>query len=89
MGAVVEGTIRAAMTSVFMIFELTRDYAIVVPLMIANLVSFVISRRFQRVPCKRRSRVSTGFICRARRGKRKSKSAVPVQIASSALGLCG
>jgi CIC family chloride channel protein len=33
-----------------MIFELTRDYAIVVPLMIANLVSFAISRRFQRVP---------------------------------------
>jgi CIC family chloride channel protein len=50
MGAVFAGIIRTPMTSVFMIFELTRDYAIVVPLMISNLVSFVISRRFQRVP---------------------------------------
>jgi CIC family chloride channel protein len=33
-----------------MIFELTRDYAIVVPLMIANMVSLAISRNFQRVP---------------------------------------
>jgi CIC family chloride channel protein len=32
-----------------MIFELTRDYAIVVPLMIANMISFVISRRLQPV----------------------------------------
>jgi CIC family chloride channel protein len=50
MGAVFAGIIRVPMTSVFMIFELTRDYAIVVPLMIANMVSFTISKRFQRVP---------------------------------------
>jgi CIC family chloride channel protein len=50
MGAVFAGIIRVPLTSVFMIFELTRDYAIVVPLMIANMVSFAISRRFQRVP---------------------------------------
>jgi CIC family chloride channel protein len=30
-----------------MIFELTRDYAIIVPLMISNLISFFISRRLQ------------------------------------------
>jgi CIC family chloride channel protein len=50
MGAVFAGIIRVPLTSVFMIFELTRDYAIVVPLMIANMVSFAISRRFQRTP---------------------------------------
>jgi CIC family chloride channel protein len=33
-----------------MIFETTRDYAIIVPLMISNLVSFFISSRFQRKP---------------------------------------
>ena len=38
------------MTSVVMIFETTRDYAIIVPLMISNLVSFFISSRFQREP---------------------------------------
>jgi chloride channel protein, CIC family len=38
------------MTSVVMIFEMTRDYAVIVPLMIANLVSFFISSRMQREP---------------------------------------
>jgi CIC family chloride channel protein len=33
-----------------MIFELTQDYQILVPLMIANLISFMISRRFQAKP---------------------------------------
>jgi CIC family chloride channel protein len=38
------------MTSVMMIFEITRDYAVIVPLMISNLVSFFISARFQKQP---------------------------------------
>ena len=38
------------MTSVLMIFEMTRDYAVIVPLMIANLTSLFISRRFQKQP---------------------------------------
>jgi CIC family chloride channel protein len=45
MGAAFAGIVRAPMTSVIMIFEVTHDYAIIVPLMIANLVSFYISRR--------------------------------------------
>jgi CIC family chloride channel protein len=50
MGTLFAGIIRAPMTSVFMIFEITQDYQIIVPLMVANLLSFVISRRFQPVP---------------------------------------
>jgi len=50
MGTLFAGIIRAPMTSVFMIFELTQDYKILVPLMIANMLSFVISRRFQPQP---------------------------------------
>lgn len=50
MGAVFAGIIRTPLTSVFMIFELTRDYTIVVPLMIANLTSFYISYRLQHRP---------------------------------------
>jgi CIC family chloride channel protein len=50
MGTLFAGIIRAPMTSVFMIFEITQDYQILVPLMVANLLSFVISRRFQPVP---------------------------------------
>jgi CIC family chloride channel protein len=38
------------MTSVLMIFEMTRDYAVIVPLMIANLTSLYISSRFQKEP---------------------------------------
>jgi chloride channel protein, CIC family len=50
MGTAFAGIVRAPMTSVVMIFEITRDYAIIVPLMIANLVSFFISSRLQRQP---------------------------------------
>lgn len=50
MGVLFAGIIRAPMTSVFMIFELTQDYQILVPLMVANLLSFMISRRYQPKP---------------------------------------
>jgi CIC family chloride channel protein len=50
MGAAFAGIVRAPMTSVLMIFEMTRDYAVIVPLMIANLTSLFISRRFQKQP---------------------------------------
>ena len=50
MGALFAGIVRAPMTSVLMIFEMTRDYAGIVPLMIANLTSLYISRRFQKQP---------------------------------------
>ena len=47
MGALFAGIMRAPMTSVLMIFETTHDYAVIVPLMIANLVSFWISSTMQ------------------------------------------
>jgi CIC family chloride channel protein len=50
MGTTFAGIVRAPMTSVMMIFEVTRDYAIIVPLMISNLVSFFVSVRFQPQP---------------------------------------
>ena len=50
MGTAFAGIVRAPMTSVVMIFETTRDYAVIVPLMISNLVSFFISSRLQRRP---------------------------------------
>ena len=33
-----------------MIFEITQDYQILVPLMVANLLSLVISKRYQPMP---------------------------------------
>jgi CIC family chloride channel protein len=50
MGALFAGIIRAPMTSVFMIFELTQDYEILVPLMVANMLSLLISRQLQPLP---------------------------------------
>src|SRR5580698_8832079 len=50
MGAVFAGVVRAPMTSVLMIFEMTQDYAVIVPLMIANMVSLFIASRLQHEP---------------------------------------
>lgn len=50
MGTAFAGVIRAPMTSVVMIFEITRDYAVIVPLMISNLVSYFIASRLQKEP---------------------------------------
>lgn len=49
MGAAFAGILRVPMASVFMIFEITQSYAVIVPMMIANLTSFFVSRRLQRV----------------------------------------
>jgi CIC family chloride channel protein len=50
MGAAFAGIVRAPMTSVLMIFEMTQDYAVIVPLMISNLVSLFISSQLQKQP---------------------------------------
>lgn len=50
MGTAFAGIVRAPMTSVIMIFEITRDYSIIVPVMIANLLSYFISQRLQPEP---------------------------------------
>ena len=50
MGAVFAGVVQTPMTSVIMIFETTRDYTIIVPLMIVNLCSYFLAQRLQRVP---------------------------------------
>ena len=45
MGAAFAGIVRVPLTTVIMIFEITRDYSIIVPLMISNLVSFLTPAR--------------------------------------------
>ena len=75
MGAVFPGIVRAPMTSVLMIFEMTQDYAVIVPLMIANLVSLFISSRLQPEPIYEALAVQDGIHLpsaetRQRQGKR-------------------
>lgn len=50
MGASFCGTIRAPITSVLIIFEMTSNYSLILPLMIANAVSYIIASRLQPVP---------------------------------------
>jgi CIC family chloride channel protein len=50
MGAVFAGVIRAPITSVLIVFEMTGGYGLVLPLMIANSVAYVLARRMRPTP---------------------------------------
>ncbi len=50
MGTFFAGVFRAPMTSIFMIFEVSASYVIILPVMIANTVAYLISRQMQRTP---------------------------------------
>ncbi len=47
MGAVFVGIIRTPLTSILIIFEMTNDYALILPLMLANMTSYAIARYFE------------------------------------------
>jgi CIC family chloride channel protein len=47
MGTMFAGILRAPMTSVFMIVEVSGNYSIVLPVMISNTIAYLVSRRFQ------------------------------------------
>ncbi|HWB84789.1 MAG TPA: chloride channel protein [Bryobacteraceae bacterium] len=50
MGTFFAGVFRAPMTSIFMVFEVSASYVIILPVMIANTISYFISRRLHPVP---------------------------------------
>jgi CIC family chloride channel protein len=50
MGAVFAGIIRAPITSVLIIVEMTGGYGLILPLMIANMTAFGIGRHFRPTP---------------------------------------
>ena len=50
MGAFFAGAIRAPITSILIIFEMTGDYAIILPLMISNVISYTVAVRLHPVP---------------------------------------
>lgn len=47
MGAVFSGAIRAPMTSVLIIVEMTSGYGLILPLMIANMTAYLLARRMR------------------------------------------
>jgi CIC family chloride channel protein len=88
MGAVFAGIVRAPMTSVLMIFEMTQDYAVIVPLMIANLVSLFIASRLQHEPIYEALAVQDGIHLPAAKTRQRSgqhRVAGIMQIASQLL----
>jgi CIC family chloride channel protein len=48
MGTFFAAVFRAPMTSVFMVFEVSASYVIILPVMVANLVAYLVARRLQR-----------------------------------------
>ncbi len=46
MGAFFAAVIRAPFTSILIIFEMTQDYTIILPLMIANITAYMFSQKF-------------------------------------------
>ena len=50
MGAVFAGIIRAPMTSVLIIFEMTGGYGLILPLMIANMSAYALARHWRHMP---------------------------------------
>ena len=48
MGGLVAGTTRAPITAIIIVFELTNDYHIILPLMITCIISTILSARFSR-----------------------------------------
>jgi CIC family chloride channel protein len=84
MGAVFAGIVRAPMTSVLMIFEMTQDYAVIVPLMIANLVSLFIASRLQHEPIYEALAVQDGIHLPTAETRRRSGRHQVVEIMQSA-----
>ncbi|MBO0720891.1 MAG: chloride channel protein [Blastocatellia bacterium] len=50
MGAVFAGVVRAPVTSIIIIFEMTNNYSIILPLMIANITSYVVAVELSPAP---------------------------------------
>jgi len=50
MGVLFAGFLRVPMTSVFMVLEVSGNYEIIVPVIVANTFSYLVSRGLQRIP---------------------------------------
>jgi CIC family chloride channel protein len=50
MGAAFAGIVRAPVTSIIIIFEMTNNYSIILPLMIANIISYAVAAELSPTP---------------------------------------
>lgn len=49
-GAFFAAVIRCPITSILIIFEMTRNYSLILPLMVGNLIAYAVARRLRAVP---------------------------------------
>jgi CIC family chloride channel protein len=61
MGAVFAGIVRAPMTSILIVFEMTGGYGLVLPLMIANMSAFALARHWRHTPIYEALLAQDGF----------------------------
>jgi CIC family chloride channel protein len=66
MGAVFAGIIRAPITSVLIIVEMTGGYSLILPLMIANMLAYGIARYYRPTPIYEALLVQDGIVLRER-----------------------
>jgi CIC family chloride channel protein len=50
MGTFFAAVFRSPMTSIFMVFEVSASYKIILPVMVANMVAYLVARRLQQRP---------------------------------------
>jgi len=81
MGAVFAGIVRAPMTSILIIFEMTGGYGLILPLMIANMSAFALARYWRHTPVYEALLEQDGIYLDQRRKPRgpDGQYAVPVE----------
>ena len=84
MGAVFAGIVRAPMTSVLIVFEMTGGYGLVLPLMIANMSAFALARLLAHVPVYEALLAQDGIYLPERTRPLHSAEETPVQTISVA-----
>jgi CIC family chloride channel protein len=77
MGAAFAGIVRAPMTSVLIVFEMTGGYGLVLPLMIANMSAYALARHWRRIPIYEALLLQDGITLP--RGRQPSESQSPAK----------
>lgn len=62
MGVLFAGFLRVPLTSVFMVFELSGNYSIVLPVILANTIAYLIARSLQPVPIFEQLTLQDGLV---------------------------
>jgi CIC family chloride channel protein len=85
MGAFFAAVFRAPMTSIFMVFEVSASYVIILPVMVANLIAYLVARTLHRVTFFEMVAAQDGLTLPSQEQQRESRP-LRVEDAMSAVG---